>query len=249
VSQENAKESLNEGDSSVLSVRKSTVYRNQTRRRESMHLYVAAPYSAPTNEEKSANLQKTLVVIQGLLNHGHTVVCPQTTMLGLIDEMDVEERDRICRHMQQRCDALVLANQTEESVGCRKAIIYADREGMPVYHISGDDIPPLHLTEQRCPVQCDAFMSAIMNLYRTHLKKNADYSPSNILGTGKVGVVVRMWDKMARIMNLSGFNLKVETCEMQDSREAQNEALEDSFLDMSCYAIIAKLLADGKWGK
>jgi hypothetical protein len=88
-----------------------------------------------------------------------------------------------------------------------------------------------------------------MLLYRTHLSKNADYSPANILGTGEVGVVVRMWDKMARLMNLFGFDLKVETCTMTTPREPKNEAIEDSFLDMSCYAIIAKLLRDGEWGR
>lgn len=212
-----------------------------------MHLYVAAPYSADTAEQKAANIQKALKLIQSLIEKGHSVVCPQTTLLGVIDEMPAEQKDRVCNQMLQRCDAIVLADGWQDSGGCGKAADYGRNNGIPRY--LEEDGPELHLTEQRCPVQCEAFMSAMMNLYRTHLKKNADYSPANILGTGRVGVVVRLWDKMARIMNLSGFDIKVETCKMSEPRAAQNEALEDSFLDMSCYAIIAKLLSDDKWGK
>lgn len=71
------------------------------------------------------------------------------------------------------------------------------------------------------------------------LKKHEDYGPKNISGSpgGPLnGLRVRMHDKLARINHL-----------MDSGATPQNESLEDSFLDLANYAIIAQLVIRGEW--
>lgn len=61
-----------------------------------------------------------------------------------------------------------------------------------------------HPTEVKFPEQARRFKELTEGMYQTHLEKNQDYSPSNVLLTGMGGVLVRMWDKLSRIYNLMG---------------------------------------------
>ena len=65
-----------------------------------------------------------------------------------------------------------------------------------------------HITEQRCPEQVAGFRAVLQDMYQTHLDKNADYSPANILGTGEIGLATRLWDKVVRYMSLLGFKIE-----------------------------------------
>lgn len=107
--------------------------------------------------------------------------------------------------------------------------------------------PTRHPTEVSAPVQCAEFKSIIEGMYRLHLDKNQDYSPMNILATGFIGVVTRLWDKMARLMNLTGFDIRRGTLNV--AKEPKNESIDDTLLDMANYAVIALILKRGKWGK
>lgn len=72
------------------------------------------------------------------------------------------------------------------------------------------------------------------------LKKHSDYGPTNISqspGGALNGVIVRMWDKFARIRNLLYTGITV----------VENEPFEDSFKDMANYSIIAILVQRGLW--
>jgi hypothetical protein len=74
------------------------------------------------------------------------------------------------------------------------------------------------------------------------IKKHRDYGPKNISNSpygATNGLVVRMWDKIARIVNLS----------KQGNVTAENEPLEDSFKDIANYGIIGLLVLRGKWDK
>ena len=71
------------------------------------------------------------------------------------------------------------------------------------------------------------------------IKKHADYGPKNISqspGGPLNGLRVRMWDKVARINNL-----------IDTGNDAKNESLEDSFVDLANYSIIALMVLKGKW--
>jgi hypothetical protein len=79
------------------------------------------------------------------------------------------------------------------------------------------------------------------DLLSTLVKKQADYGPTNIsLAPGGPinGLLVRMNDKMQRLINLtySGSTL-----------EPENEAIRDSYADLANYCVIALMVLDGKW--
>jgi hypothetical protein len=86
--------------------------------------------------------------------------------------------------------------------------------------------------------------------YDLFCKKQMDYGPSNIaMGTSldtteekrlsKIGLIVRINDKIQRLINLV----------VKNNREAQNEPTIDAFKDLACYGIIAQIVESGKWGK
>jgi len=106
----------------------------------------------------------------------------------------------------------------------------------------------LHETEVRCPNQSARFREILDEMYLTHLDKNADYSPANVLGVGELGIVVRLWDKMTRLMNLLGFEVQVKFVGYHGPKEAKNESITDTYMDMSVYAIIGRLYREGRWG-
>jgi hypothetical protein len=152
------------------------------------------------------------------------------------------------------CDCIVMMEGWEFSKGAIREKFYAESLGTkqnpyPIYY-QGDRLPGPHLTELRCPEQAIAFREVIGQMYRVHLAKNADYSPANILMTGTVGLVTRIWDKMARLFSLEGWDVKVhEPAVYVGPREAVNEPTEDAYMDLACYGIIGLLFKRGKWGR
>lgn len=68
-------------------------------------------------------------------------------------------------------------------------------------------------------------------------RKQKDYGPHNISEFGVYGCLIRMSDKLKRIVNLMN-NRK---------RRNVNESIADSFRDLSNYGIIAQIVDDGKW--
>lgn len=73
------------------------------------------------------------------------------------------------------------------------------------------------------------------------VSKQVDYGPLNIWnapGGATNGLMVRMSDKLERLKNL-----------IYNSIEPNHEALEDSFVDIANYAIIALMVERGIWEK
>jgi hypothetical protein len=78
-------------------------------------------------------------------------------------------------------------------------------------------------------------------LHELLVRKQVDYGPLNIWnapGGATNGLMVRMSDKLERLKNL-----------IYNSIEPNNEALEDSFIDIANYAIIALMVERGIWEK
>ena len=63
--------------------------------------------------------------------------------------------------------------------------------------------------------------------------KQRDYGPQNITKFGIQGLKVRMWDKIARIANLT-----------TQGRDPSNESLVDSFVDLMGYCVIAVMISN-----
>ena len=71
------------------------------------------------------------------------------------------------------------------------------------------------------------------------VQKHDDYGPSNISdapGGALNGLSVRLHDKVARLNNL-----------LSNHKKPKNETIEDTFIDILNYALIALLVLDGKW--
>lgn len=107
----------------------------------------------------------------------------------------------------------------------------------------------LHPTEEKYPEQTRRFREILDEMYQTHLDKNADYSSWNINATGIVGLTVRFWDKCARIMNLIGFDIGTGEYTGAKKNLVVDESVIDTFKDAGVYSIIARVWAEGKWGK
>ena len=104
--------------------------------------------------------------------------------------------------------------------------------------------------EQQYPETAKEFKRLQKEQYELFCKKQMDYGPSNIaMGTelktdeekrlSKIGLIVRINDKIQRLINLV----------IKNNREAQNEPTIDAFKVLGCYGIIAQIVQNGKWGK
>jgi len=67
-------------------------------------------------------------------------------------------------------------------------------------------------------------------------KKHADYGPNNIAKFGEVGVMVRLNDKFERLLNL-----------FLNGKNPNNEAIEDTLMDIANYAIIWLMIRAKEW--
>ena len=104
--------------------------------------------------------------------------------------------------------------------------------------------------EKTYPETAKEFQKLQFEQWSLFCKKQMDYGPSNIaMGTSldtddekrlsKIGLIVRINDKIQRLINLV----------VKNNREAQNEPVMDAFKDLSVYGIIAQIVDNGKWGK
>ena len=106
------------------------------------------------------------------------------------------------------------------------------------------------LMEKEWPVMTAEFRKLQREQYELFLHKQHDYGPGNIsVGTmlqtpeeiklSLTGLWFRMNDKIQRLKTLL----------MNDRESAVDEPLEDAYLDVSNYGIMATIVKNGKWGK
>ena len=106
------------------------------------------------------------------------------------------------------------------------------------------------MMEKEWPVMTAAFRRLQREQYELFLHKQHDYGPGNIsVGTmlqtpveiklSLTGLWFRMNDKIQRLKTLL----------MNNRESAVDEPLEDAYLDVSNYGIMATIVKNGKWGK
>lgn len=111
-------------------------------------------------------------------------------------------------------------------------------------------IDPVKFCEEKFPETMKKFKECQQADYNTFCKKQMDYGPGNIaMGTAletesdvlfSLGALnVRVNDKVQRLLNLIN----------KHRRKPQNESVEDAYMDMSVYGIIARIVQAQKWGK
>lgn len=108
----------------------------------------------------------------------------------------------------------------------------------------------VHTIEEEYPEMMLEYRRIMWEQYETFCKKQSNYGPGNIsLGTdltkyedkkmSLIGLWFRMNDKIQRLKNLVVLG-KTDTV---------GESAMDTFQDLSVYAIICQLVANGKWAK
>ena len=106
------------------------------------------------------------------------------------------------------------------------------------------------MMEKEWPVMTAEFRRLQREQYELFLHKQHDYGPGNIsVGTmlqtpeeiklSLTGLWFRMNDKIQRLKNLL----------MNNRESAVDEPLEDAYLDVSNYGIMATIVKNGKWGR
>ena len=118
-------------------------------------------------------------------------------------------------------------------------------------YLTGDHGYIVTLMEQEWPEMTKEFQRLQHEQYVLFLHKQHDYGPGNIsVGTqlatpdeiklALTGLWFRMNDKIQRLKTL-----------LMSGREnaVEGEPMEDAFLDVSNYGIMATIVKNGKWGK
>ena len=117
-------------------------------------------------------------------------------------------------------------------------------------YLTGKRHPIVEQMEKEWPEMTDEFKRLQREQYELFCRKQHDYGPSNIsVGTMLVneeevhlsltGLWFRMNDKIQRLKNML----------MSRRDTAVDEPLEDAYLDVSNYGIMATIVKNGKWGK
>lgn len=81
----------------------------------------------------------------------------------------------------------------------------------------------------------EAFSLITEEMLATFIKKHKDYGKGNILDTGELGIVFRESDKLNRLKNI-----------LTSGKKPKNEGIDDSWMDIGVYAVIA-LMYRKKW--
>ena len=119
------------------------------------------------------------------------------------------------------------------------------------YETLKEDKTIVQLMEEEWPEMTKEFKRLQREQYELFLHKQHDYGPGNIsVGTqlqtedeihlSLTGLWFRMNDKIQRLKNL-----------LMNNRQSavEGEPMEDAFLDVSNYGIMATIVKNGKWGK
>lgn len=83
----------------------------------------------------------------------------------------------------------------------------------------------------------DAMLDVLSDISDTLIKKQLDYGPNAIKRFGLEGIVIRMSDKMERLINL--IELKKDP--------AIDESIEDTLFDLAGYAVIGLMYLEGNF--
>lgn len=215
-----------------------------------MIVYVSGAIRPKKGQTLEGNLKVGKDIAYELWKKGYVVICPHANTD--LDPRVYDGSDGVTwldgdLDIISRCDAVVVCPDSEKSFGTDLEIKHARARDIPVYYYP--DLPEISFTEKMRPYQVRAYIDVVMKGYRVHLDKNGDYSAANIIGTGEIGLMTRLWDKIARLMNLMGFRVEVQQAWFDKPKNAKCETVDDTIMDAGVYSIIWQLFRAGWWGK
>ena len=143
-----------------------------------------------------------------------------------------------------------MINNLKKCIGDEMKII-TDSKTVKKYTKNDPKLSVVEQMELEWPLMTQEFKKIQQEQYELFLLKQHDYGPGNIsVGTqlqteeevrlSLMGLFFRMNDKIQRVKTL-----------LMNNRESavKDEPLEDAFLDVSNYGIMATIVSRGKWGK
>lgn len=223
-------------------------------------IYVAGKYAGKNSDEVEENVNLALATAKKIWELGFTVICPHgnnhfshfCSQHG--NKVGLEYIDFLTGDMEliNRSDGIFLLSNWKDSPGACKEWQFAEENSIPIFYWLEE------LSQYEWKEQYIEFRKVVDKMYHLHVQKNKDYSSINILGAGIKGVVIRLWDKVCRLMNLVGFKVEVTFLDKGrikaifspgNEKKAGNEPEEDSWLDAAVYSIIGLLVRREKWGK
>jgi len=156
----------------------------------------------------------------------------------LINQPSINRRYNMFRNWNEACwsqleevNDVITITTSEEGLSHVQSllVVYVDEKGDPF-------APDIHDLFKSVALHAISYLRdydiKLNDVHDLLCSKQADYGHENILAFGDIGICVRMSDKIARIKNLRNKN-------------AMNESLMDSWLDLLGYAVIGlMLLAD-----
>ena len=89
---------------------------------------------------------------------------------------------------------------------------------------------PQHLDE--------AFATICEDMRKTFVKKHQEYGKGNILSIKELGISFRLAEKVERLKNL-----------LLKGKKAQNESIDDTWMDIAVYAVIGLMFKKGWFQK
>ena len=106
------------------------------------------------------------------------------------------------------------------------------------------------MMEREWPVMTAEFRRLQREQYELFLHKQHDYGPGNI----SVGTMLQTPEEIKLSLTGLWFRIndkiqRLKTLLMNDRESAVDEPLEDAYLDVSNYGIMATIVKNGKWGK
>jgi hypothetical protein len=149
---------------------------------------------------------------------------------------DMESTD-LYNNIMERIDNEVIYDDIKQEI-----------RDMPQKTTTIEDI--VEYIKENYPETEEMFKKELNNMYLTFCSKQFDYGPNNIaMGTllsnekeismSLLGIIVRLNDKVNRMVNLA----------TKHDFKAQNEPIEDAFLDVAIYCVMALIVKSGKWSK
>ncbi len=91
------------------------------------------------------------------------------------------------------------------------------------------------MTKQDPQYLDEAFQKICEEMLATFIKKHKDYGKGNILSIKELGIAFRTTEKVERLKNLL----------MNPGQAPENESIDDSWMDVAVYAVIARMYRKG----
>ena len=110
--------------------------------------------------------------------------------------------------------------------------------------------PIVEQMEKEWPEMTKEFKRLQREQYELFLRKQHDYGPGNI----SVGTMLQTQDEIHLSLTGLWFRMndkiqRLKTMLMTKRESAVDEPMEDAYLDVSNYGIMATIVKNGKWGK